>query len=170
VNVIRHHHVAQQLKVKALANFLKGFQESVACGRAAKMRTPPIAGEGDEMQVSLAIAAFELVCHGRKAAPFQTQEGWATREFKKTRVKTKVNGRKLCATSLGETYPNSMIGVNAYIFESRPSFAFFSKELEFCVPHYVREQGFVEIAVAPKGKSKAPTLRKRREGWATLKI
>ena len=64
VYVLGHDHVAHQGEPVAVARLAKNLDEGVSGANGAQKRQSPIACEGDEMQMSVAVVTNEFVGHG----------------------------------------------------------------------------------------------------------
>jgi hypothetical protein len=84
MNMLGHHHVAQQQKLVARPYFVQDSQEQVASAEGAKERKSSIAAAGDEMQMMVAVAALQAIFHrGQGRAPFANlAKGCGTRKRK----------------------------------------------------------------------------------------
>jgi hypothetical protein len=78
MNVLGHD-VTHQGEAVTVAHFAKNMYKSISGANRAQKRQAPIAGEGNEMQMTASVAANEVVGHGR-------QEQSKPRPFKPERV------------------------------------------------------------------------------------
>jgi hypothetical protein len=73
--MLGHHYIANQLETVFLSNLIEDTDEHVARLRSTEERQPSVATEGDEVQVALAVNAFEPLGHDEKAPRSQTEHG-----------------------------------------------------------------------------------------------
>ena len=73
MNVIRHYDAAVERELVSLSNYVKNFEEEVAPHSRVKQGPALVATARDEVQLALAIAAFESFGHAdfefRRAHP-----------------------------------------------------------------------------------------------------
>ena len=72
MNVIQHHHIAQQGEVVAIPHLAQNLQEHIARPLGGQKRHPAITAAADEMQVPQAVAAFQPMFHLAPPHPSQT--------------------------------------------------------------------------------------------------
>src|SRR4029077_10403262 len=73
MHVLRHHHIAEKAKSHLSANSDKFFRENVPRAHRIQKRQPPIATEGNKMQLTFAVVALRSrwheLTHTRKRQP-----------------------------------------------------------------------------------------------------
>jgi len=81
VDVLRHNHVAHDGEPVMCSDFVQNPHKHVSGPNGSEKREAPEATAGDEMQIFVTVATFEIFGHLRtKAPPFpERREGWGTR-------------------------------------------------------------------------------------------
>src|SRR5580693_6352795 len=64
MHMLRHHHITEEMKPHLVAHFPQLFHKSVPRPHRLQQRQPPIATEGNKMQMTLAVVAPQSRRHG----------------------------------------------------------------------------------------------------------
>jgi hypothetical protein len=80
VHVLRHHHISNEKRSAAVTHFSQSLQEQSASPDGAQERSSLVATEGDEMQVSMSMMAFEFSGLEEKNVPTlsKNRKVWGT--------------------------------------------------------------------------------------------
>ena len=65
--MLGHDHIPDELEVVPQADLVEDSYEAVASPRRAQQRTPPIATEGDEMEIAAPIETLQTIAHKQAA-------------------------------------------------------------------------------------------------------
>jgi hypothetical protein len=76
-----HNHHSDKCERVAQTNFAEDFNKEIAGANRPQERKTPVATAGDEVEVTLTVAAFEACRHEPKTStppPLPTSKGWGT--------------------------------------------------------------------------------------------
>src|ERR1700735_5560820 len=77
MNVLRHHHIADQREIVALANFAEGHEEELPRALGGQQRHAAITAASDKVQLTQSITAAQALLHPRNPNPSHP-EGFGT--------------------------------------------------------------------------------------------
>jgi len=77
VDVFRHDHIPNQLEGIFSTYFRQDGHEAIASPRDSEQGAPSKTTEGDEVEITLSVAALQRVTHGRKTRVLENRKGAA---------------------------------------------------------------------------------------------
>jgi hypothetical protein len=81
MDVFRHDYIPDQLEGIFSTDFCQDGHEAIASPRGSEQGAPSETTEGDEVEITLSVAALQGVAHGRKTRTLENRKGAAPDSF-----------------------------------------------------------------------------------------
>jgi hypothetical protein len=81
MDMFRHDYISDQLEGIFSTDFCQDGNEAVASPRGSEQGAPSETTEGDEVEITLSVAALQGVAHGRKTRTLENRKGAAPDSF-----------------------------------------------------------------------------------------
>ena len=77
MDMFRHDYISDQLEGIFSTDFCQDGHEAIASPRGSEQGAPSETTEGDEVEITLSVAALQRITHGRKTRTLENRKGAA---------------------------------------------------------------------------------------------